>query len=93
MLGRPTPSSPLRDLRDESRVRQDAEVPADRVRMELKAPGELVRVEAVRRVAQSLEDHPAMQLTGHASIIARTSHYAIRRKYRFPSDAFLLRSL
>jgi len=38
--------------------------------VELEAPRQLVRVEAVRRVAQSLEDHPPLQLTVHAFIVA-----------------------
>ena len=53
---------------------------------------QLIRVEAVRRVAQSLEDHSSLHLTVHASIVARSCYYGIRRKYRFQPDHFLLRS-
>jgi hypothetical protein len=76
---------------DESAVRQETEVPADRVRVEVESRGKLLGVEAATRGAQELEDHLPLLLTVHGLILPRTYHDEIRRKHGFASGGLLIR--
>jgi hypothetical protein len=81
---------PLGNRVHEPCVREHAEVPADRVRVQVDALGEL-RVQALVLAPQSLEDRLPLELAVHALILARTYHDGIRGNYRFASAWPVLR--